>query len=123
MGNHSSRESIQERLLSQETKLQSDFFKVYDVGHYGLPLNCKTMAFCPQQKILAVGTAQGCLKIFGRQGVEVVLQDSGPSISHLAFNARGALVSVSCDSSIGVYNLSSQNHGTLDASYVVFRMK
>uniref|UniRef100_A0A8D3BTZ4 Syntaxin-binding protein 5-like n=1 Tax=Scophthalmus maximus TaxID=52904 RepID=A0A8D3BTZ4_SCOMX len=65
------------------------------------------MAFDPVQKILAVGTQTGALRLFGRAGVECYCQhESGAAVIQLQFLINeGALVSALTDDSIHLWNL------------------
>uniref|UniRef100_A0A8C9ZT66 Syntaxin-binding protein 5-like n=1 Tax=Sander lucioperca TaxID=283035 RepID=A0A8C9ZT66_SANLU len=65
------------------------------------------MAFDPVQKILAVGTQSGALRLFGRAGVECYCQhESGAAVIQLQFLINeGALVSALADDSIHLWNL------------------
>uniref|UniRef100_A0A8B9M1Q2 Syntaxin-binding protein 5-like n=1 Tax=Astyanax mexicanus TaxID=7994 RepID=A0A8B9M1Q2_ASTMX len=65
------------------------------------------MAFDPVQKILAIGTQSGALRLFGRAGVECYCQhESGSAVIQLQFLINeGALVSVLADDSVHLWNL------------------
>uniref|UniRef100_A0A3Q3KI67 Syntaxin-binding protein 5-like n=1 Tax=Mastacembelus armatus TaxID=205130 RepID=A0A3Q3KI67_9TELE len=65
------------------------------------------MAFDPVQKILAIGTQTGALRLFGRAGVECYCQhESGAAVIQLQFLINeGALVSALADDSIHLWNL------------------
>uniref|UniRef100_A0A8C1QTG7 Syntaxin-binding protein 5-like n=1 Tax=Cyprinus carpio TaxID=7962 RepID=A0A8C1QTG7_CYPCA len=65
------------------------------------------MAFDPVQKILAIGTQSGALRLFGRAGVECYCQhESGSAVIQLEFLVNeGALVSALADDSIHLWNL------------------
>ena len=60
-------------------------FKFRATLHHGLPGNISAIAYDPIQKLLAVGTAAGLVKIFGKPSVEVVVNQYEGSISHLLF--------------------------------------
>ncbi|XP_068199478.1 syntaxin-binding protein 5-like [Antennarius striatus] len=59
----------QENHLIQET-IQSEHFQLCKTVRHGFPYQPSAMAFDPVQKILAVGTQSGALRLFGRPGVE-----------------------------------------------------
>lgn len=65
------------------------------------------MAFDPVQKILAIGTQTGALRLFGRAGVECYCQhESNAAVIQLQFLINeGALVSALADDSIHLWNL------------------
>ncbi|XP_029685089.1 syntaxin-binding protein 5 isoform X5 [Takifugu rubripes] len=90
----------------QET-LQSEHFQLCKTVRHGFPNQPSSMAFDPVQKILAVGTQTGALRLFGRAGVECYCQhDSGAAVIQLQFLINeGALVSALADDSIHLWNL------------------
>ncbi|XP_076013430.1 syntaxin-binding protein 5 isoform X2 [Genypterus blacodes] len=90
----------------QET-LQSEHFQLCKTVRHGFPYQPSSMAFDPVQKILAVGTQSGALRLFGRAGVECYCQhESGAAVIQLQFLINeGALVSALADDSIHLWNL------------------
>ncbi|XP_060919458.1 syntaxin-binding protein 5 isoform X5 [Labrus mixtus] len=90
----------------QET-LQSEHFQLCKTVRHGFPYQPSSMAFDPVQKILAVGTQTGALRLFGRAGVECYCQhESGAAVIQLQFLINeGALVSALADDSIHLWNL------------------
>ncbi|XP_036450036.1 syntaxin-binding protein 5 isoform X4 [Colossoma macropomum] len=90
----------------QET-LQSEHFQLCKTVRHGFPYQPSAMAFDPVQKILAIGTQNGSLRLFGRAGVECYCQhESGSAIIQLQFLINeGALVSALADDSIHLWNL------------------
>ncbi|XP_067335523.1 syntaxin-binding protein 5 isoform X11 [Channa argus] len=90
----------------QET-LQSEHFQLCKTVRHGFPYQSSSMAFDPVQKILAIGTQTGALRLFGRAGVECYCQhDSGAAVIQLQFLINeGALVSALTDDSIHLWNL------------------
>ncbi|KAM4626011.1 syntaxin-binding protein 5 isoform 2-T2 [Polymixia lowei] len=92
--------------LIQET-LQSEHFQLCKTVRHGFPHQPSSMAFDPVQKILAVGTQSGALRLFGRAGVECYCQhESGAAVIQLQFLINeGALVSALADDSIHLWNL------------------
>uniref|UniRef100_A0A8C3AJP5 Syntaxin-binding protein 5-like n=1 Tax=Cyclopterus lumpus TaxID=8103 RepID=A0A8C3AJP5_CYCLU len=74
---------------------------------HGFPYQPSSMAFDPVQKILAVGTQTGALRLFGCAGVECYCQhESGAAVIQLQFLINeGALVSALADDSIHMWNL------------------
>ncbi|KAM9433911.1 syntaxin-binding protein 5-like isoform 13-T15 [Salvelinus alpinus] len=73
------------------------------------------MAFDPVQKILAVGTQSGAVRLFGRVGVECYCQhESGAAVIHLQFLVNeGALVSALADDSVHLWNLRQKQPAIL----------
>ncbi|XP_026789801.2 syntaxin-binding protein 5 isoform X4 [Pangasianodon hypophthalmus] len=92
--------------LIQET-LQSEHFQLCKTVRHGFPYQPSAMAFDPVQKILAIGTQTGALRLFGRAGVECYCQhESGSAVIQLQFLINeGALVSGLADDSIHLWNL------------------
>ncbi|XP_058254906.1 syntaxin-binding protein 5 isoform X5 [Hemibagrus wyckioides] len=90
----------------QET-LQSEHFQLCKTVRHGFPYQPSAMAFDPVQKILAIGTQTGALRLFGRAGVECYCQhESGSAVIQLQFLINeGALVSGLADDSIHLWNL------------------
>ncbi|KAK2843493.1 hypothetical protein Q7C36_011708 [Tachysurus vachellii] len=92
--------------IIQET-LQSEHFQLCKTLRHGFPYQPSAMAFDPVQKILAVGTQTGALRLFGRAGVECYCQhESGSAVIQLQFLINeGALVSGLADDSVHLWNL------------------
>ncbi|KAM4541476.1 syntaxin-binding protein 5 isoform 5-T5 [Fundulus diaphanus] len=95
-----------ENEVVQET-LQSEHFQLCKTVRHGFPYQPCSMAFDPVQKILAVGTQTGALRLFGGAGVECYCQhESGSAVIQLQFLINeGALVSALADDSIHLWNL------------------
>ncbi|XP_066557098.1 syntaxin-binding protein 5 isoform X14 [Amia ocellicauda] len=100
--------------LIQET-LQSEHFQLCKTVRHGFPYQPSSMAFDPVQKILAIGTQNGALRLFGRPGVECYCQhDSGAAVIQLQFLINeGALVSALADDSIHLWNLRQKRPAIL----------
>ncbi|XP_046712459.1 syntaxin-binding protein 5 isoform X4 [Silurus meridionalis] len=92
--------------IIQET-LQSEHFQLCKTVRHGFPYQPSAMAFDPVQKILAIGTQTGALRLFGRAGVECYCQhESGSAVIQLQFLINeGALVSGLADDSVHLWNL------------------
>uniref|UniRef100_A0A8C2JKH8 Syntaxin-binding protein 5-like n=1 Tax=Cyprinus carpio TaxID=7962 RepID=A0A8C2JKH8_CYPCA len=92
--------------MIQET-LQSEHFQLCKTVGHGFLYQPSSMAFDPVQKILAIGTQSGALRLFGRAGVECYCQhESGSAVIQLEFLVNeGALVSALADDSIHLWNL------------------
>uniref|UniRef100_A0A8B9TAK3 Syntaxin binding protein 5 n=1 Tax=Anas platyrhynchos TaxID=8839 RepID=A0A8B9TAK3_ANAPL len=90
----------------QET-LQSEHFQLCKTVRHGFPYQPSALAFDPVQKILAIGTQTGALRLFGRPGVECYCQhDSGAAVIQLQFLINeGALVSALADDTLHLWNL------------------
>ncbi|XP_056281656.1 syntaxin-binding protein 5 isoform X5 [Pseudoliparis swirei] len=106
--------SSRENDVIQET-LQSDHFQLCKTVRHGFPYQPSSMAFDPVQKILAVGTQTGALRLFGCAGVECYCQhESGAAVIQLQFLINeGALVSALADDSIHLWNLRQKTPAIL----------
>uniref|UniRef100_A0A7N6BN38 Syntaxin-binding protein 5-like n=1 Tax=Anabas testudineus TaxID=64144 RepID=A0A7N6BN38_ANATE len=104
----------QENHLIQET-LQSEHFQLCKTVRHGFPYQPSSMAFDPVQKILAIGTQSGALRLFGRPGVECYCQhESGAAVIQLQFLINeGALVSALADDSVHLWNLRQKRPAIL----------
>uniref|UniRef100_A0A3B3X0U0 Syntaxin binding protein 5b (tomosyn) n=1 Tax=Poecilia mexicana TaxID=48701 RepID=A0A3B3X0U0_9TELE len=104
----------QENNLIQET-LQSEHFQLCKTVRHGFPHQPSSMAFDPVQKILAIGTQSGALRLFGRPGVECYCQhESGAAVIQLQFLINeGALVSALADDSVHLWNLRQKRPAVL----------
>ncbi len=121
MGNKSSRaatpaEKAVTSMLTRQTSLDKAMFELSSIGHHGLPSNSKAMAFCAHQGILAIGTASGAIKLYGKENLEVLVPppfsqaDQRPitsGVSKMKFTATQRLVVTFADSSIRVYDFSN----------------
>ncbi|XP_059797026.1 syntaxin-binding protein 5 isoform X5 [Balaenoptera ricei] len=98
----------------QET-LQSEHFQLCKTVRHGFPYQPSALAFDPVQKILAVGTQTGALRLFGRPGVECYCQhDRGAAVIQLQFLINeGALVSALADDTLHLWNLRQKRPAIL----------
>ncbi|XP_043075692.1 syntaxin-binding protein 5a isoform X2 [Puntigrus tetrazona] len=103
-----------ENELIPET-LQSEHFQLCKTVRHGFPYQPSSMAFDPVQKILAIGTQSGALRLFGRPGVECYCQhETGAAVIQLQFLINeGALVSALADDSIHLWNLRQKRPAVL----------
>ncbi|XP_067845430.1 syntaxin-binding protein 5a isoform X4 [Heptranchias perlo] len=95
--------------------LCSDHFQLCKTVRHGFPYQPSAMAFDPVQKILAIGTQSGSLRLFGRPGVECYCQhDSGAGVIQLQFLVNeGALVSALADDTLHLWNLRQKRPAIL----------
>ncbi|XP_070589783.1 syntaxin-binding protein 5 isoform X2 [Erythrolamprus reginae] len=98
----------------QET-LQSEHFQLCKTVRHGFPYQPSALAFDPVQKILAIGTQTGALRLFGRPGVECYCQhDSGAAVIQLQYLINeGALVSALADDTLHLWNLRQKRPAIL----------
>ncbi|XP_006263570.1 syntaxin-binding protein 5-like isoform X3 [Alligator mississippiensis] len=102
------REEIQETLMS-------DYFQICKTVRHGFPYLPTALAFDPVQKILAIGTRTGAIRILGRPGVDCYCQhESGAAVLQLQFLINeGALVSASADDTLHLWNLRQKRPAIL----------
>ncbi|KAM4693433.1 syntaxin-binding protein 5 isoform 1-T1 [Discoglossus pictus] len=95
--------------------LQSEHFQLCKTVRHGFPYQPSSLAFDPVQKILAIGTQTGALRLFGRPGVECYCQhDSGAAVIQLQFLINeGALVSALADDTLHLWNLRQKRPAIL----------
>uniref|UniRef100_A0A8B9IYZ5 Syntaxin binding protein 5 like n=1 Tax=Amazona collaria TaxID=241587 RepID=A0A8B9IYZ5_9PSIT len=98
----------------QET-LTSDYFQICKTVRHGFPYLPTALAFDPVQKILAIGTRTGAIRILGRPGVDCYCQhESGAAVLQLQFLINeGALVSASADDALHLWNLRQKRPAIL----------
>jgi len=74
---------------------RSSMFKFRATLHHGIPGSPSAIAFDCTQRMFAMGTARGLVKIFGKPGVEGVVNQYSSGISFLEFvNNSGKLIIV-----------------------------
>ncbi|KAF7830935.1 lethal(2) giant larvae protein-like protein SRO77 isoform X1 [Senna tora] len=80
------------------------------VLHYGVPSTASILAFDHVQRLLALGTLDGRIKVIGGDNIEGILfSPKHSSFKHLEFlQNQGFLVSVSNDNEIQVWDLESR---------------
>ncbi|RDX73131.1 Syntaxin-binding protein 5-like protein, partial [Mucuna pruriens] len=80
------------------------------VFHYGVPSTASILAFDNIQRLLAVGTLDGRIKVFGGDNIEgTLISPKQASFKNLEFlENQGFLASVSSDNEIQVWNLKSK---------------
>uniref|UniRef100_A0A8C0V045 Syntaxin-binding protein 5-like n=1 Tax=Cyanistes caeruleus TaxID=156563 RepID=A0A8C0V045_CYACU len=91
------------------------WFSLQCTVRHGFPYQPSALAFDPVQKILAIGTQTGALRLFGRPGVECYCQhDSGAAVIQLQFLINeGALVSALADDTLHLWNLRQKRPAIL----------
>uniref|UniRef100_A0A6A7FXP2 Syntaxin-binding protein 5-like isoform X2 n=3 Tax=Hirondellea gigas TaxID=1518452 RepID=A0A6A7FXP2_9CRUS len=86
--------------------LRSEFFQVAKTVRHGFPYQPTAMAYDPIQKILAVGTKHGSIRLIGRPGVDSHIRHENESaVLFLLFLVNeGALISATADSTVHMWN-------------------
>ncbi|XP_018428101.1 PREDICTED: syntaxin-binding protein 5-like, partial [Nanorana parkeri] len=95
--------------------LTSEQFHVCKTVRHGFPYQPTALAYDPVQKILAIGTRNGGVRILGRPGVDCHCQhDSGAAVLHLQFLVNeGALVTACADETLHLWNLRQKRPAVL----------
>uniref|UniRef100_T1J3H8 Small ribosomal subunit protein uS4 n=1 Tax=Strigamia maritima TaxID=126957 RepID=T1J3H8_STRMM len=90
-----------------EENLRPEHFQVAKTVRHGFPHQPTALAYDPLQRLLAIGTRTGSLRIFGRPGVDCNVQHEGDNaVIHLSFLINeGALISVCTDDVVHLWNL------------------
>ncbi|XP_065818168.1 syntaxin-binding protein 5-like isoform X12 [Labrus bergylta] len=98
----------------QET-LQSENFQLCKTVRHGFPNQPTALAFDPVQKLLAIGSRSGGVRILGRPGVDCYCQhDSGAAVLQLQFLINeGALVTACADDTLHLWNLRQRRPAIL----------
>ncbi|XP_054724020.1 syntaxin-binding protein 5-like isoform X2 [Uloborus diversus] len=93
-----------------QEQLRPDHFKLAKTVLHGFPYHPTAVAFDPIQRLLAIGTHSGSLRIFGRPGVECFMEHSEFPILQLLFLINeGALVTVTGDDYLHMCNIRQKN--------------
>ncbi|KGL85255.1 Syntaxin-binding protein 5-like, partial [Tinamus guttatus] len=90
-------------------------FVLFQTVRHGFPYLPTALAFDPVQKILAIGTRTGAIRILGRPGVDCYCQhESGAAVLQLQFLINeGALVSACADDTLHLWNLRQKRPAIL----------
>ncbi|XP_029699020.1 syntaxin-binding protein 5-like isoform X11 [Takifugu rubripes] len=98
----------------QET-LVSENFQLCKTVRHGFPYQPTSLAFDPVQKILAIGSRSGGIRILGRPGVDSYCQhESGAAVLQLQFLINeGALVAACADDTLHLWNLRQRRPAIL----------
>ncbi|XP_066589005.1 syntaxin-binding protein 5 isoform X5 [Prorops nasuta] len=86
--------------------LRPEHFQVKKTFRHGFPHQPTALAFDPVQRLLAIGTKSGSLRILGRPGVDAhVKHESCAAVLQLQFLINeGALVSATADDTLHLWN-------------------
>ncbi|XP_011500953.1 PREDICTED: syntaxin-binding protein 5 [Ceratosolen solmsi marchali] len=86
--------------------LRSEHFQVKKTFRHGFPYQPSAMAFDPIQRLIAIGTKSGSLRILGRPGVDVHVKHEGDcAVTQIEFLINeGALISATTDDTVHLWN-------------------
>ncbi|XP_071820052.1 syntaxin-binding protein 5-like isoform X3 [Apostichopus japonicus] len=95
--------------------LSTDDFTACKVVRHGFPFEPTALAYDPVQNILAIGSKNGSLRIFGRPGVDChVRHEADTAVMQLMFLVNeGGIVSVCADDSLHLWNLRQKRPAIL----------
>ncbi|XP_064488140.1 syntaxin-binding protein 5-like isoform X2 [Ornithodoros turicata] len=90
-----------------EEGLRPDHFQVAKTVRHGFPFQPTALAFDPVQRVLAIGTKNGSMRLIGRPGVECTVQHvlEYAVIQIMFLVNEGALISVCADDTLHLWNL------------------
>lgn len=93
-----------------ESSVSSVKFDPRVVLHYGVPSTASILAFDCVQRLIAVGTLDGRIKVFGGDNIEgIMISPKQTSFKHLEFlENQGFLASVSSNNEIQVWDLRNR---------------
>ncbi|CAL8108438.1 unnamed protein product [Calicophoron daubneyi] len=94
-----------------EEVLKSEQFQVGKIAVHGFPCQPTCIAFDPVQRIVAIGTRSGVIRIFGRPGVDyVVFHPSSSAVIQIIFLVNeGGLISICHDDVLHLWNIRQKN--------------
>uniref|UniRef100_A0A8C1QN48 Syntaxin-binding protein 5-like n=1 Tax=Cyprinus carpio TaxID=7962 RepID=A0A8C1QN48_CYPCA len=103
------------RELEIQETLMSEHFQICKTVRHGFPYQPTALAFDPVQKILAIGTRSGGVRLLGRPGVDCHCQhESGAAVLQLQFLINeGALVTACADDTLHLWNLRQRRPAIL----------
>lgn len=99
---------------AERQRLQRELFAFRKTVQHGFPNKPTAMAWDPSLRLLALGTATGCVKIFGKPGVEFYGQHTNreSAVTRLVFLPNeGRVISLCDDNSLHLWEI---NEGSLE---------
>ncbi|KAG9442957.1 hypothetical protein H6P81_018811 [Aristolochia fimbriata] len=95
---------------SSLSSLRADDVDPRLVFHYGIPAGSSTLAYDPIQKILAISTKDGRIKLFGRDNTQTLLESSESVSSKILqfLDNRGILLNVNVLNHIEVWDIENK---------------
>ncbi|KAH7300539.1 hypothetical protein KP509_24G067200 [Ceratopteris richardii] len=97
----------------EERNLDHAHLRLQLLSHHGIPRTSSRLAFDPVQRLLAIGTLDGRIKLFGNNGVEgILISDSTSRCKFLEFaNNQGLLVNVTAENDLQIWDLEKMELG------------
>uniref|UniRef100_A0A8R1I251 LLGL domain-containing protein n=1 Tax=Caenorhabditis japonica TaxID=281687 RepID=A0A8R1I251_CAEJA len=92
--------------ISVDEKVTSEHCCFARIVRHGLPEDPRSIAYDPVQRLLAIGTGHGHIRIFGDAGVDYLLKhESGDAVLHMQFLINeGGLITACGSDSIHLWN-------------------
>ncbi|EGT38947.1 CBN-TOM-1 protein [Caenorhabditis brenneri] len=87
--------------INVDEKVQSEYCRFTRVVRHGLPEDPRCFAYDPVQRLIAIGTGRGHIRMIGDAGVDYLLKhESGEPVLHMQFlvNEGGLITSCGTDS-------------------------
>lgn len=87
--------------------LEPSHLNLHLISHHGIPSTASKLSFDPVQRLLAVGTLDGRIKLFGRDGIQgILMSDSRLRCKFLEFaNNTGHIVNITAENDIQIWDL------------------
>lgn len=106
---------LQKAVHNSQQNVQHGYLKSEDLDlrvaiHYGIPSTSSILAFDPIQRLLAIGTLDGRIKVIGGDGIEgLFISPKQLPYKYIEFiQNQGFLISITNDNDIQVWNLENR---------------
>lgn len=104
------RSSVSQPLRAEseiDETLRPEHFQVCKTVRHGFPFQPTAIAYDPVQRLLAIATKNGSLRLFGRPGVDIAIQHVLDSaVFQILFLVNeGAMITVCADDSLHLWNI------------------
>ncbi|KAL3098840.1 hypothetical protein niasHT_024594 [Heterodera trifolii] len=98
--------SVPDQLANIRERVEPAHCQLSKIVRHGFPDSPKCMAYDPVQKLCAIGSGNGCVRLFGQAGVDQLLKhESDEPVTHLQFLINeGGLVSALQDDTLHLWN-------------------
>lgn len=108
---HSQSNSPSGKATEYGNQLKASHFTLAQVARHGFPEHPTALAYDPVQKIAAIGSKSGSMRVFGRPGVDLWAQHKPEfAVTHIKFIVnQGAIITVTADESIHLWTLRGPN--------------
>ena len=90
-------------------------FGAAETAHNGLPVDCRCIAYDPVQRLVAVGSKTGIVKVYGAEGIEMTLapvevgDSNNEDVAFLVFiPSQHRLLAVQANSAVNIWDMRFQ---------------